>query len=188
MATTLQVAQHHDTAKVTDMQRVCCGVGSKIGRHHVGVEVFLRTWHNLCQHTTPFQFFNKIFCHRMDSLLYYIICVRGPTAAGNLRYGVIARTTPWIASQDAPYGQSQPFERTVLQNGLPRIFRASGLEATRRRCVGGDTSLIEHDWEQERPSQQFLHPTPYSLRTVRHCPSSLEETESEASADSPWVN
>ena len=65
MATTLQVAQHHDTTKVTDVQRVCSRVGSEIGRHHVGVEIFLSTWHYLRQHTTPFQFFNKIFCHRI---------------------------------------------------------------------------------------------------------------------------
>ena len=38
MATTLQVAQHHDTTKVTDVQRVCSRVGSEIGRHHVGVD------------------------------------------------------------------------------------------------------------------------------------------------------
>ena len=71
VTTTLQVTQHHDSTKVTDMKRVCGRVSTKISRHHVGVEVFLCTWHNLSQHTTPFQFFNKVFCHRMR-LLYII--------------------------------------------------------------------------------------------------------------------
>ena len=72
LSTTLQVTQHHDTTQVTNVQGVCCRIGSKVGRHHMGVEIFLCTWHYLCQHTTPFQFFNKIFCHRMISI-YYIL-------------------------------------------------------------------------------------------------------------------
>ncbi len=86
MATTLQVAQHHDTTKVTDVQRVCSRVCSEIGRHHVGVEVFLSTWHHLRQHTTPFQFFNKVFCHRMSFfyILYNNVLYMGPETLSEL--------------------------------------------------------------------------------------------------------
>ena len=47
----------------------------------------------------------------------------GPNdTVGNLRHGIIARATPRVASQDTPYSQSKSFERTMLQNGLSRIF------------------------------------------------------------------
>ena len=54
----------------------------------------------------------------------------GPNdTVGNLRHGVIARTTPRVASQDTPYSQSQPLERSMLPYGLPGIFRAGWLKA-----------------------------------------------------------
>lgn len=55
---------------------------------------------------------------------------KGPSeTAGNLRNGIIARTTPRVASQDTPYCQSQPLERSMLPYGLPGIFRAGWLKA-----------------------------------------------------------
>ena len=60
MATTLQVTQHHDATQVSDVEGVGCGVSSQIGCYHLLLEEFLGTRHHLCQHTAPFQFFNKI--------------------------------------------------------------------------------------------------------------------------------
>ena len=60
---TLQVAQHHDTTEVTDVERVGCRVGAQIRRHHVGIEILLSAGHNLREHTAPAQFFNEILCH-----------------------------------------------------------------------------------------------------------------------------
>ena len=55
----------------------------------------------------------------------------GPNdTVGNLRHGIIARTTPRIAPQDAPHGQSQSLERSMLQDSLSGIFRTSRLKAT----------------------------------------------------------
>ena len=66
VTTTLQMAEHHDAAEVTDVQGVCRGVGTQIGGDHLLLEQFLGTGHHLCQHTTPFEFFNKV----LHTLLY----------------------------------------------------------------------------------------------------------------------
>ena len=67
MAAALEVAQHHNAAKVTDMQaigswvyaHVCCG-------YFLG-KLFFSARHNLVEHTSPFKFFYKI--HRIISFL-----------------------------------------------------------------------------------------------------------------------
>ena len=47
----------------------------------------------------------------------------GPNnTVGNLRHGVVARTTPRIAPQDAPHSQSQPFKGAMLQDSLSGIL------------------------------------------------------------------
>ena len=61
----LAVQQLTDGAADHRGRTVVRAVDTQNARPDVGVKVFLSTWHNLCQHTTPFQFFNKIFCHRM---------------------------------------------------------------------------------------------------------------------------
>ena len=63
VTTTLQMAQHHDTAKMTDVQRVCCGVSTQIGSNQFFLEQLFRARHHLCQHAAPFQFFYKILFH-----------------------------------------------------------------------------------------------------------------------------
>ena len=63
VSATLQVTQHHDTAQVTDMQRVSRGVGTQIGCYHFFLEQLFCAWHHLCQHAAPFQFFNKVLFH-----------------------------------------------------------------------------------------------------------------------------
>ena len=85
----------------------------------------------------------------------------GPNdTVGNLRHGIIARTTPRIAPQDAPHGQSQSLEGSMLQDSLSGIFRTSRLKATRRRRIGSDAYLIEADGQQEYPGEHFFHPFP----------------------------
>jgi hypothetical protein len=70
MAAVLQMAKHHDAAKVSDMQGVGGRVSTKVGRHHFFLEEFFRSWHHLCQHSAPAEFFNKIF-HRMLWFLFW---------------------------------------------------------------------------------------------------------------------
>ena len=54
MAATLQMAQHHDAAKVADVQGIGRWVGAQVSRNHVALQILFRSRHDLCQHTTPF--------------------------------------------------------------------------------------------------------------------------------------
>ena len=63
MTTALQVSEHHNTTEMSYVQRVGCGVGTKIGGNHLLLQQLFCSGHDLCQHATPFQFFNKIFPH-----------------------------------------------------------------------------------------------------------------------------
>ena len=63
MAATLQMAQHHDAAKVADVQGIGRWVGAQVSRNHVALQILFRSRHDLCQHTTPFQLFNEILYH-----------------------------------------------------------------------------------------------------------------------------
>jgi hypothetical protein len=67
VAAALQVAEHHDATEVSDMQAVGSGVSSQVSRCHAFHQKFFRSWHDLCEHATPFQFFYKI--HLSLSLL-----------------------------------------------------------------------------------------------------------------------
>lgn len=78
MSATLQMTQHHDTAKMANVQRVGCRVGAQIRRHHVGIEIFLSTGHNLREHAAPAQFFNEIFAIVVILFkLMFSVCGRG---------------------------------------------------------------------------------------------------------------
>jgi len=68
VAATLQVAQHHDSAKVADVKRVGRGVGAQVSGHHPLLQGFFGAGDDLSQHTAPFQLFNKVFNHRIVSL------------------------------------------------------------------------------------------------------------------------
>ena len=76
MAAALQVAQHHDAAQVADVQGVGCGVGAEVGGYHLFLEEFLGAGHHLCQHPTPFQFFNKILFHILIYFLFTVYSLR----------------------------------------------------------------------------------------------------------------
>ena len=60
VAAALQMAEHHNTTEMTDMQRVGSRVGAQVSRHHFFLEEFFRSWHHLCQHSAPAEFFNKV--------------------------------------------------------------------------------------------------------------------------------
>ena len=72
VAATLQMTKHHDTAQVSDVQRVGSGVSTQVGCYHLLLQQLFCSWHYLCQHAAPFQFFNKIL-HISYTLLYYIL-------------------------------------------------------------------------------------------------------------------
>ena len=69
MTAALQMAQHHDTAKVSDVERVGSGVGAEVSRYHLPLQEFFCARHNLCEHASPFQFFNEVFSH-----IFIILC------------------------------------------------------------------------------------------------------------------
>ncbi len=67
----LQVAQHHNATQVPNVERVGGRVGAEVGRHGVFQKVFLGARHDLREHTTPFQLFNKIL-HRNRMRCFYM--------------------------------------------------------------------------------------------------------------------
>ena len=69
MTAALQVAQHHNAAEVANVQRVCRRVSTQVGRYHLLLEQFLGTGHHLGQHTTPAQFFYKVF-----HIFFFLLC------------------------------------------------------------------------------------------------------------------
>ena len=73
MTATLQMAQHHDTTEVTDVERIGRGVSTEVCRNHLPLQKLFRTGHYLREHTTPFQFFNKVFCHCIYRFFCYAI-------------------------------------------------------------------------------------------------------------------
>ena len=57
MSATLKVTEHHNATKVAYMERISGRVCTKVSSHHLLLEKFLCPWHNLCEHTAPFEFF-----------------------------------------------------------------------------------------------------------------------------------
>ena len=53
MPSALEVAEHHDRAKVTDVKRVGGGVDADVGRHLLLVQEFFGAGHHLVEHTAP---------------------------------------------------------------------------------------------------------------------------------------
>lgn len=51
-----------------------------------------------------------------------MIVLRGPFGEGNLRHGVISRSTPRIASQYPPNGKGKPFDGPILEESLAGVL------------------------------------------------------------------
>ena len=66
-----------------------------------------------------------------------------------LRDGVIAASSPRIASENAPYSQCQSFERTMFKQCLSGVFRTRWCKSTRWRCEGWDAILVEKDGQKQ---------------------------------------
>ncbi len=49
----LQMTQHHDAAKVTNVERVSRRVGTQIGCYHFLLKQFFCSRHNLREHAAP---------------------------------------------------------------------------------------------------------------------------------------
>ena len=49
--------------------------------------------------------------------------------------GIITAASPWIASQDPPYGKDKPLYRSVLPESLKTILRACRGESAACRLV-----------------------------------------------------
>ena len=61
VATTLEMAQHHHAAKVTDVERIGCGVDAEVCCYLFFLEQFICTWHHLVNHASPSKFLYEIF-------------------------------------------------------------------------------------------------------------------------------
>ena len=66
-----------------------------------------------------------------------------------LRDGVIAASSPRIASENAPYSQCQSLERTMFKQCLSGVFRTRRRKSARWRCEGWDAILIEKDGQKQ---------------------------------------
>lgn len=66
-----------------------------------------------------------------------------------LRDGVIAASSPRIASENAPYSQCQSFERTMFKQCLSGVFRTRWCKSTRWRCERWDAILVEKDGQKQ---------------------------------------
>ena len=129
VATTLQVAQHHDAAEVSYVEGIGRGIGAEVGCHHLLLQEFFRTRHDLCEHASPFQFFNKVLSHIQ---LYCFVCLfclfkgkqisQGVAIPTGLWHWVVAGASPRVAAQDAPDGQTEALDGSVLHDCLPGIL------------------------------------------------------------------
>lgn len=69
-------------------------------------------------------------------------------------YGVVAETSPWVATEDAFQGQPTATDYAVFEDGFDCIGAACGGEATGWRKHRRDAVLIEADREDEESTQQ----------------------------------
>ena len=53
VAGALEMAEHHDAAKVTDVQGICGGVNAHVGCSHAFGKEFFGARHHLVEHTAP---------------------------------------------------------------------------------------------------------------------------------------
>ena len=82
--------------------------------------------------------------------------------AGNrrvLRDGVVAGTSPGMASEKAADSKPETLERTVLDNGLTSILATRGSETTGRRSHRGDDGLVETDGGYQQHHQNGTEDT-----------------------------
>lgn len=82
--------------------------------------------------------------------------------AGNqrvLRDGVVAGTSPGMATEKAADSKPETLERTVLDNGLTSILATRGSETTGRRSHRGDDGLVETDGGYQQQYQNGTEDT-----------------------------
>lgn len=80
-----------------------------------------------------------------------------PSYRNKLWDGVIPRSSPWVAAQDAPYGKKEPFDRAVLAECLNGILRAGGGKATTGRFEGRQAYLVEAHKRYKGPREYALN-------------------------------
>ena len=71
------------------------------------------------------------------------------------RYRIISRTSPGIATEDAPDGEAESLEGTMLLHRLHRILRAGRGKATTGTQQRGDATLIEVNGIEQHQLQQM---------------------------------
>lgn len=78
---------------------------------------------------------------------------------GVLRDGVVAGTSPGMATEKAADSKPETLERTVLDNGLTSILATRGSETTGRRSHRGDDGLVETDGGYQQHHQNGTEDT-----------------------------
>ena len=70
-----------------------------------------------------------------------------------------------MAAEDAPQGQPETFDRTVLAEGLEGILRAGRRVAAGRRQQGRDADLVEADQHHKGEDEDF----PDAIMMAKRC-------------------
>ena len=78
---------------------------------------------------------------------------------GSIGHGVVAATTPRVATEQATNREPRAAQSTVTAQGLQRILAAGGRETARRGRVRGDAVAIKQDGEREHPCHRPAEPT-----------------------------
>ena len=68
--------------------------------------------------------------------------------------GVVATTSPRVATGETLQGEPSPFEGPVATNGLQGVLRTGGCETARRRGEGRDAALVEAYQKEHRPGDK----------------------------------
>ena len=66
-----------------------------------------------------------------------------------LWHRVVTGAAPGVTAQDAPDGEAEALDGTMLHDGLLGVLAAGGRETAGWRRIGTDTGLVETDGEYE---------------------------------------
>jgi len=84
------------------------------------------------------------------------------------RYGIIAGTTPGMASQNTPHSEVKSLYRTVFLNCFDSISRTSWRESTRGRSKRRNTNPVKVDGNKQQEREYFPQNSRYEYPQGRY--------------------
>lgn len=69
--------------------------------------------------------------------------------------GVVAASSPWVATQQPTDGEVEPFERAMLLDGFDGVGRTGGGEPTGRGCQRRDGVSVEIDRQEQQLCEEL---------------------------------